>query len=479
MNKNLCFYLSFTLAFFLNPFFGVAQIIDNALVIQEVAKTTNIQDWSKNQFSEKYHLKSLDINVDISGNQHQRFQMNYNGIPLKGLHMTSHELKDATRIITPKYVPGQSKLDQNISTISSTQAISLAKGFIPAEKYGMMGYPEDAHEIQANLIYFPENLDWEKNNWILSYEVDIYTQEPHGVKRVTIDAASGDLLFIENRLCSYHGTSNVEGTAVTKYHGTQTIETTQEGTEFILWDQTRGDGLRTVNVNNNLGDFYDDDNFWDNANADQDEVAGDVHWGTARTFDMYNEKFNRFGIDGQGGAIRSRVHLDDANAFWNGSETIYGDGGGGFQNPFTYIDIIAHEMTHGVTQFTNGLVYIRQPGGLNEAFSDIMGMSGENFALPGAVDWRVGEQLSNSGAIIRNMRDPKTRSMPSTMGGQFWDPDLEVHSMSSLANLWYYLMVEGDSGTNDLSYDYDVTGLGWDDAEQIAFNTQLWKLGEL
>jgi len=469
MKKNLLSILA--IVFLLNPFTGLSQSIDNSLTIQNVAKTTDLQEWSKQNFSPNHQLKSLDINVDKMGNQHQRFQLSFNNIPLKGLHMTTHLLKDATRIVSPKYIPGKNKLDQNTPTYSAIEAKQLARTFVPAEKYGMIGYPEDAHEEVVTLIYFPEDLDWEKNNWKLAYEVDIYTQQPHGVKRVTIDAHSGELLFIENRLCSYHGTSNVEGTAVTRYHGTQTIETTQEGDEFILWDQTRGDGIRTVDVNNGLGDFFDDDNFWDNANDAQDEVAGDVHWGTERTFDMLGEKFNRFGIDGQGGEIRSRVHLDDANAFWNGFETIYGDGGGGFQNPFTYIDIIAHEMTHGVTQHTNGLVYIRQPGGLNEAFSDIMGMSGENYALPGAVDWRVGEQLSNTGAIIRNMRDPKTRNMPSTMGGQFWDANLEVHSMSSLANLWYYLMVEGDSGTNDLSYEYDVTGLGWDDAEQIAFNT--------
>ena len=469
MKKSLFSLLAIGL--FLIPFAGFAQIIDNSLIIQEVAKTTNIQEWSKQHFSIDHQLKSLDINVDKAGNQHQRFQLHYNNIPLKGLHMTAHQIKDATRIVSPKFIPSNDKLNQSSPTYSEAEAKTLARTFVPAEKYGMMGYPEDAHKEKASLIYFPENLDWEKNNWILAYEVDIYTQQPHGVKRVTIDAQSGELLFIENRLCSYHGTANIEGTAVTKYHGTQSIETTLEGDEYILWDQTRGGGIRTVDVNNDLEDFLDDDNFWDNANAQQDEVAGDVHWGSARTFDMYNEKFNRFGIDGQGGEIRSRVHLDDANAFWNGSETIYGDGGGGFQNPFTYIDIITHEMTHGVTQFTSGLVYIRQPGGLNEAFSDIMGMSGENFALPGAVNWVVGEQLSTSGAVIRNMQDPKTRSMPSTMGGQFWDADLEVHSMSSLANLWYYLMVEGDSGTNDLSYDYDVTGLGWDDAEQIAYGT--------
>ncbi len=469
MKNNLLSFIAIVIL--LLPSAGFAQIIDNSLVVQKVAKSTSIEEWSKQKFSQGTSLKNLDINIDISGKQHQRYQMSYDNIPLKGLHLTTHELKDATRIISPKYVPSKSTLDQKSPTYSQAEAKVLARTFVPAEKYGMMGYPEDAHEETANLIYFPENLDWEKNNWRLAYEVDIYTQEPHGVKRVTIDAQSGELLFIENRLCSYHGSSSAEGTAVTRYHGTQTIETTLEGNEYVLWDQTRGDGIRTLNVNTGLGDFFDDDNFWDNANDDQDEVAGDVHWGSERTFDMLGEKFNRLGIDGQGGEIRSRVHLDDANAFWNGSETIYGDGGGGFQNPFTYIDIIAHEMCHGVTQFTNGLVYIRQPGGLNEAFSDIMGMAGENFALPGAVDWRLGEQLSNSGAIIRNMRDPKSRSMPSTMGGQFWDANLEVHSMSSLANLWFFLMVEGDTGTNDLSYDYDVTGLGWDEAEQIAYNT--------
>ena len=72
--------------------------------------------------------------------------------------------------------------DRFSAVYSAEEAKLFARNFVPADKYGMMGYPEDDHEETATLIYFPEDLDWEKNNWKLAYEVDIYTQEPHGVK---------------------------------------------------------------------------------------------------------------------------------------------------------------------------------------------------------------------------------------------------------------------------------------------------------
>ncbi len=443
------------------------RVIDNSLSIQEFPGKQLPLDWKSKFLTEKHSIKTLGVNIDKVGNQHERHQLFYEGIPLKGLNITSHQLKDVVNVVSPIQIPGAEKLQVTKASFTPDEARAMAKKHVPAKMYGLHGHGGEDFVPPVLLSYVPANLDWEKNDWRLTYEVDIYCEDPHQVKRVYLDATDGSLIFIENRLCSYH----VEGTAETFYHGTQTIETTLEGDKYILWDQTRGGGLRTLNLNSDNGDFFDSDNFWDNVNEDMDEIATDVHWGSAQTWDMYQEKFNRLGVDGNGGALNSIVHLDDANAFWNGFETRYGDGGGSLPNPFTYIDIIAHEMSHGVTQFTSNLVYIRQPGGLNEAFSDIMGMSGENYAIPGAVNWIVGEQLSNSGGNIRNMKDPKSKSLPSTMGGEFWSPDLGVHSMSSLANLWYYLLVEGDSGVNDLGYEYNVPGLGWDDAEQIAYST--------
>ena len=71
------------------------------------------------------------------------------------------------------------------------------------------------------------------------------------------------------------------------------------------------------------------------------------------------------------------------NAFWNGVQMVYGDGGGQLFNPGAFtraLDVIAHELTHGVTQYTAGLEYSRQPGALNESFSDVFGVLAKQFA---------------------------------------------------------------------------------------------------
>ena len=466
---NLCLIASF---FFL-PFQNNAQQVIEGLKIMEVAKSRAAVDLKNYLPENQFDLKPISTNKDQFEIQHARFQLQLNGIPLKGLHLTQHELAHFNRIIMPANIPAADQLKSLQTRLDEQQVRALARKEVPAEAYGQLGIKTVEKEA-VSLVYVPKNYDWKESEWILAYEVDVFSKKPLQAKRVTINAETGKVIFIENRLCSIHGEEHVhavEGTAVTKYHGTHSIETTLLDDNYVLWDQTRGDGLRTFNLNTDGGDFFDEDNFWDNFNAEEDEVAGDVHWGAAATWDYLVENFNRHGLDGQNGAVRSMVHLDDGNAFWNGFQTIYGDGGGSFDQPFTYIDIIAHEMAHGLTQHTSGLIYIRESGGLNEAFSDIIGVSVENYTFPDSVDWRLGEQLSTGGSFIRNMRDPSSIGMPDTYGGTFWTNNLEVHTGSSMANLWYHFLVEGRVGQNDLDYEYNVTGIGWDDAQQIAYHT--------
>jgi PKD repeat protein len=298
---------------------------------------------------------------------------------------------------------------------------------------------------------------------------------------VYVDAQTGEILF---DLPLIHFADEI-GTAHTQYCGIKEINTfSNSSTDYILKDNTRGNGLRTLNCHmttnyNNAWEFTDTDNIWNNVNPQLDEYATDAHYATMSTYDYYWDKFNRNSIDGNGFALWSYVHFnlvqagypDNVNAFWNGQCMTYGDGkiSQGI-TPLTTLDICGHEVTHGLTNFTANLVYAYEPGALNEAFSDIFGTAIEFYAVPEYANWTIGEKI---GHAFRSMSNPKQYQCPNTYKGQFWvsggSDNGGVHTNSGVLNYWFYLLSEGGSGTNDNGNAYQVQGIGIEKAEQIAF----------
>ena len=110
-----------------------------------------------------------------------------------------------------------------------------------------------------------------------------------------------------------------------------------------------------------------------------DDVAVNQAWeGADETYRFYSDVLGRNSVDDRGMELVSSVHFGSNfdNAFWNGSQMVYGDGSGRIfvKGGLTAaIDVIGHELTHGVTQYTAGLEYSSQPGALNESFSDVFG----------------------------------------------------------------------------------------------------------
>lgn len=154
-----------------------------------------------------------------------------------------------------------------------------------------------------------------------------------------------------------------------------------------------------------------------------DTAVDEAYDGAGATYDLFYEIFERNSIDDKGMELVSVVHYLQGydNAFWNGERMVYGDGDEDLPvasrifNRFTIaIDIIGHELTHGVTQFEANLVYKDQPGALNESFSDVFGslvkQRVKNHTADQA-DWLIGEGLFTSkvnGQAIRSMKAPGT-----------------------------------------------------------------------
>jgi Zn-dependent metalloprotease len=242
--------------------------------------------------------------------------------------------------------------------------------------------------------------------------------------------------------------------------------------------------------------FSDADGVWNLIRrASPGQPAGvDAHYYANVTDDYYLETFGRNSLDNAGMPMISSAHVgrNYVNAFWNGEQVAYGDGDGRNYREFSAsLDVVSHELTHGVTDFTSDLIYENESGALNEAFSDIIGASVEFYAASKGLDpadspdWLVAEDVTLYADVapgFRNMADPQEDDDPDHYSERFTGADDGggVHTNSAIPNHAYYLLVNGgrnagcDSvGSNGHQHtaDCDVTvqGVGLDVAQRIFY----------
>lgn len=253
--------------------------------------------------------------------------------------------------------------------------------------------------------------------------------------------------------------------------------------KYRLRETTRGSGIATINAQNGLGftNYFDfvQDTFPISSEVNRAGVS--VHWATEMTYDYYMESYGRNSYDNEGGAIISYANWTESdyynNAFWAGSFAAYGAGDGEFFSSWGAIDVVGHELSHGVTDHAADLVYQAEPGALNESFSDIFGTAVEFFAEGGDNgDWLIGEDIYSGHGAIRSMKNPKAYSDPDTYLGEYWYNTMNsndyggIHTNCGVQNHWFYLLAEGGSGENDDGLSFQVTGIGLDDASAIAYS---------
>jgi Zn-dependent metalloprotease len=211
-------------------------------------------------------------------------------------------------------------------------------------------------------------------------------------------------------------------------------------------------------------------------NADVDPEVKEAYDGSGATHDFFARVFGRRSIDNRGMRLDSTVHYGDrfANALWNGRQMIYGDGDGQMFNRFTAsIDVIAHELTHGVTQFSAALGYSGQTGALNEHLSDAFGIMVRQYTLGQLAtesDWLIGAELFGpavAGKGIRSMAAPGTAYDDAVLGA---DPQPShmadyvdtvednggVHINSGILNHGFYLAATAIGGNT-----WEVPGRIW------------------
>lgn len=159
--------------------------------------------------------------------------------------------------------------------------------------------------------------------------------------------------------------------------------------------------------------------------AKGDKTVTEAYEYSGATYNFFKDIFIRNSIDTRGMKLDSTVHYgeDYNNAFWNGTQMVYGDGDGEIFQRFTKsIDVIGHELAHGVTQYEAGLEYEGQAGALNESFSDVFGSLVKQYSLKqkaDKADWLIGNGLFTrkvKGIALRSMKEPGTAYDDMTIG---------------------------------------------------------------
>lgn len=215
--------------------------------------------------------------------------------------------------------------------------------------------------------------------------------------------------------------------------------------------------------------------------ASKDPAVNEAYLHSGTTYDFYKKIFSRNSLDDNGMALISSVHLGRKlnNAFWTGEQMCYGDGDGSIFIRFTKsLDVVGHELTHGVISHTCNLNYSREPGALNEHFADVFGSLVKQWRKKQTVkaaDWLIGPDIMGPGTKAKALRtfkaekayendpllgtDPQPKHMKDKYFG--WSDNGGVHINSGIPNHAFYLTAMA------------IGGKSWENAGHIWYKTMI------
>ncbi|MCF8205240.1 MAG: M4 family metallopeptidase [Methylotenera sp.] len=381
-----------------------------------------------------------DIVLDEDGSSHVRLDRRIGGLRAIG----------ADLVVQSDRFGNLNTMHRSASMLS-TAAMPKKATFSQARARRIVGEAFPGGTVDKN----PEQVVWAREGQPrLAWEVRVSGDSADGTpyeKHVIIDATTGRQIDAWDDI----HTAATNGTGRTLYSGNVTLTTNSLTSGFELRDPSRGNTY-TINMANRTSGgsvVTDADNTWgNNATSDTASAAADAQYGTAVTWDYYKNVHGRTGIANNGTGAYNRVHYSRRynNAYWSDSCfcMTYGDGDGTTFKPLVSLDVAGHEMTHGVTSRTAGLIYSGESGGLNEATSDIFGTMVEFYAnnANDAGDYLIGEKIRVGGGSLRNMIKPSSDGASADC----WYSgvgNLDVHYSSGVANHFFFLLAEGTNSS--------------------------------
>lgn len=424
----------------------------------------------------KEEFRVLSDYTDEGGIRRVSLQQSFKGVPLYGGELGLH----ANRSGTIEFMMGKVFPTPKVNTkpaIGETEAIRLAYTDLSRQsviqKNGLVNKLLSMDPDKGELFIYPE-----KESSRLVYHL---TLRPNLLERWVyfVDAHTGEVIGKYNHTCTLDGV--VQASSRDLNNVQQAFNAYQIGSQYVMIDTRKkmfrpGDSelpnspagaIMTIDARNARVDNEDMDLYHVATSnpAQWNATAVSAHVNASRSYDYYEQNFQRLSLNGNGGNIISVINITDEdgkgfdNAFWNGVFMGYGNGGQAFKPLAGALDVAGHEMTHGVIENTAKLEYRNQSGALNESFADIFG------AMIDRDDWTMGEDVVNksvfpSGALrsLQNpnqggKNDPGYQPMYMSQYMVLKDtPDQDnggVHVNSGIPNHAFYLFATGTNMNKD------------------------------
>ena len=408
----------------------------------------------------EFHETAME--ADEMGFTHLRYEQRYRGAEVWGREILVHVRPEGTvESLNGRYVPTPVNRPADVAAVSVERARSVALdhcgpwGNVTAERMAYL--PDDAGGLTyCRVISVAGGLDQRK---------DIF-----------VDAATGAVVKEYNRVVM---DGPVTGSGVDVKGATRPLNLYQIGTQYFMIDASKPMYIAAQSQfpNDGKGVLYAFDAKNGDASIYQITSANQNSWAVSpgvsalytsgKVYDYYKSIHNRNAIDNKGGTMNVVVNFKSGynNAFWNGQYMVFGNGDGSTFSDLTgSADVTAHEMAHGITEWSANLLYENQSGALNESFSDIFGTLFE-FWLEGAGgDWLMGEDVftpGTAGDALRSMSNPGGAEVPSgsrqpsTMAQYVNLPNTEagdfggVHVNSGIPNKAFYLFATSAGVTKE------------------------------
>ncbi len=419
----------------------------------------------------------------LAGMVHRRFAQHYRGLPVFGGEVILHDQNGITRSLTGKYF--------DITDLSLTPVVTAESAAATLRSTLETGRSPQL-KAAPGLIVYPVSDSDVRLAWLMTFTAG----REYSMSGV-VDAHSGAILtFFSNVMNENSGAIGLGR----GYHGEAVkLATTLSGGKYYLADEQRIRPIVQLTYDGKLGGYIPTST--DNSFNSSSEAVN-AHQFLGFVYDFFYTALGRSGINGSNLDVIAYVNDSSSgnkdNAYWTGEDLMMVFGtpsGAGGQQLAAAIDVVAHELSHGVTQFSSNLVYAYESGALNEAFSDVMGAAVEFAFQPVGTgllqaDWFNGEDghIEYSTAGCRNLADPNTNSQLRNAGfpQNYWYADPShlsqqipplyyrgnlvdiggVHLNSTIFGHAFYLLASG--GTHRIS-GRTVNGIGLTRATRIYY----------
>ncbi len=437
-------------------------------------------------------VRKVEADTMIAGRQHERLAQRYKGVTVWGGEIVRQTSDAGTVSLFGTIYEG---ID-----IGTAPKLSAAQAEAVVVRLGGRPFGEDG---PATLLVYPRK----DGSYVLAYKIRaIHSGKGLAVRVYFVDATTGAVVHSYDDLKTQSAPGAAVGIGTGVLNDRKKVSAKTQGQAFVTADVLRPAQTLTYDFKGSIqkvtsvidavyetlsfDPFLSSDLAIDTDNTWTDGAVVDAHVYAGYTYDYYFKRFGRRGTNDRNNlAVRNIVHpavreavFDNLDflifytnaAYFGSGIVVFGEGlppnvrttaGQNWNYTSGSLDLVGHELTHGVTQYSSDLIYENEPGALNESFSDIMGTSIEFFFQPEKADYLAAEDVVTPGGI-RSLQNPIAYGDPDHYSIRFLGSEDNggVHFNSGIPNHAFYLAIEG--GTNRVS-GISVRGVGSANRDQI------------